>query len=74
AFPLPAIKFPLPEELPTTSEDGSHCQKKRDATAKKIALLSMSRRNYQSKMAVTLRSIAWNGDDDVLDILGLDSR
>nr|GEW61973.1 putative ribonuclease H-like domain-containing protein [Tanacetum cinerariifolium] len=28
--------------------------KKRDATARKIALLSMSRRNYQSKMAVTL--------------------
>nr|GEW04953.1 DEA(D/H)-box RNA helicase family protein [Tanacetum cinerariifolium] len=55
AFPLPAIKFPLPEELPTASEDGSHCQKKRDATARKIALLSMSRRNYQSKMAITLK-------------------
>nr|GEX61350.1 hypothetical protein [Tanacetum cinerariifolium] len=41
AFPLPAIKFPLPEELPIASEDGSHCQKKRDATAKKIALLSI---------------------------------
>nr|GEY29004.1 retrovirus-related Pol polyprotein from transposon TNT 1-94 [Tanacetum cinerariifolium] len=56
AFPLPAIKFPLPEELPTASEDGSHCQKKRDATSRKIALLSMSRRNCQSKMAVTLNS------------------
>nr|GEX54967.1 hypothetical protein [Tanacetum cinerariifolium] len=55
AFPLPAIKFSLPEELPTASEDGSHCQKKRDATARKIALLSMSRRNCQSKMAVTLK-------------------
>nr|GEZ39221.1 hypothetical protein [Tanacetum cinerariifolium] len=54
ALPLPAIKFLLPEELPTASEDGSHCQKKRDATARKIALLSMSRRNCQSKMAVTL--------------------
>nr|GFA23531.1 retrovirus-related Pol polyprotein from transposon TNT 1-94 [Tanacetum cinerariifolium] len=54
AFPLPAIKFPLPEELLTASEDGSHCQKKRDATARKIALLLMSRRNCQSKMAVTL--------------------
>nr|GFA51522.1 hypothetical protein [Tanacetum cinerariifolium] len=41
AFPLLAIKFPLPEELPTASEDGSHCQKKRDATARKIALLSI---------------------------------
>nr|GEZ42413.1 hypothetical protein [Tanacetum cinerariifolium] len=40
-----AIKFSLPEELPTASEDGSYCQKKRDATARKIALLSMSRRN-----------------------------
>nr|GFC57164.1 hypothetical protein [Tanacetum cinerariifolium] len=40
AFPLPTIKFQLPEELPTASEDGSHCQKKRDATARKIALLS----------------------------------
>nr|GEY18231.1 hypothetical protein [Tanacetum cinerariifolium] len=28
AFPLPALKFSLPEELPTASEDGSHCQKK----------------------------------------------
>nr|GEU57830.1 hypothetical protein [Tanacetum cinerariifolium] len=55
AFPLPAIKFPLPEKFPTASEDGSHCQKKRDATARKIALLSMSRRNCQSKMAVTLK-------------------
>nr|GFB05955.1 hypothetical protein [Tanacetum cinerariifolium] len=55
AFPLPAIKFLLPEELPTASEDGSHCQKKRDATARKIALLSMSRRNCQSTMAVTLK-------------------
>nr|GFA81507.1 hypothetical protein [Tanacetum cinerariifolium] len=49
AFPLPAIKFPLPEELPTANEDGSHCQKKRDATARKIALLSKTRRNCQSK-------------------------
>nr|GFA71633.1 hypothetical protein [Tanacetum cinerariifolium] len=39
AFPLLAIKFPLPEQLPTASEVGSHCQKKSEATAKKIALL-----------------------------------
>nr|GFA10111.1 hypothetical protein [Tanacetum cinerariifolium] len=45
AFPLPAIKFLLPEELSTASKDGSHCQKKRDATARKIALLSKTRRN-----------------------------
>nr|GEX48721.1 ribonuclease H-like domain-containing protein [Tanacetum cinerariifolium] len=39
AFPLPVIEFPLAEEVPTTSEESSHCQKKRDATAKRIALL-----------------------------------
>nr|GEU53571.1 hypothetical protein [Tanacetum cinerariifolium] len=38
-FPLPVIEFPLVEEVPTASEESSHCQKKRDATAKKIALL-----------------------------------
>nr|GEX61655.1 ubiquitin hydrolase [Tanacetum cinerariifolium] len=49
AFPLPGIEFPLAEEVPNASEEGCHCQKKRDATARKIALLSKSRRNYQSK-------------------------
>nr|GEW52831.1 retrovirus-related Pol polyprotein from transposon TNT 1-94 [Tanacetum cinerariifolium] len=34
------IEFPLAEEVPTTSEEGCHCQKKREATARKIALLS----------------------------------
>nr|GEX98806.1 hypothetical protein [Tanacetum cinerariifolium] len=48
-FPLPGIEFPLAEEVPTASEKGCHCQKKRDATARKIALLSKSRRNCQSK-------------------------
>nr|GEW88677.1 putative ribonuclease H-like domain-containing protein [Tanacetum cinerariifolium] len=43
------MKFPLPEEVPTASEESSHCQKKRDATAVKIALLLKSRRNCQSK-------------------------
>nr|GEX54812.1 hypothetical protein [Tanacetum cinerariifolium] len=33
AFPLPVMEFPLPEEVPTASEESSHCQKKRDATA-----------------------------------------
>nr|GEX25369.1 integrase, catalytic region, zinc finger, CCHC-type, peptidase aspartic, catalytic [Tanacetum cinerariifolium] len=33
------IDFPLAEEVPTASEESSHCQKKRDATAKRIALL-----------------------------------
>nr|GEY45644.1 hypothetical protein [Tanacetum cinerariifolium] len=43
------IEFPLAEEVPTASEEGSHCQKKRDVTARKIALLSKSSRNCQSK-------------------------
>nr|GEY71507.1 hypothetical protein [Tanacetum cinerariifolium] len=40
AFPLPVIEFPLEEEVPTASEESSHCQKKRDATAKRITLLA----------------------------------
>nr|GFB50418.1 hypothetical protein [Tanacetum cinerariifolium] len=43
------IEFPLPEEVPTASEESSHCQKKRDVTAVKIALLLKSRRNCQLK-------------------------
>nr|GFC25954.1 hypothetical protein [Tanacetum cinerariifolium] len=43
------IEFLLAEEVPTASEEGCYCQKKREATAKKIALLSKSRRNCQSK-------------------------
>nr|GEY71135.1 amidoxime reducing component [Tanacetum cinerariifolium] len=35
AFPLPVMEVPLPEEVPTASEESSHCQKKRDATAVK---------------------------------------
>nr|GEY21756.1 hypothetical protein [Tanacetum cinerariifolium] len=49
AFPLPVIEFPLPGEVPTASEESSHCQKKRDATAQKIALLLKSSSNCQSK-------------------------
>nr|GEY05327.1 ribonuclease H-like domain-containing protein [Tanacetum cinerariifolium] len=40
AFPLPVIEFPLAEELLTVSEESCHCQKKSEATAVKIALLS----------------------------------
>nr|GEU79459.1 hypothetical protein [Tanacetum cinerariifolium] len=43
------IEFSLPEEVPTASEESCHCQKKREATAVKIALLLKSRRNCQSK-------------------------
>nr|GEV40275.1 hypothetical protein [Tanacetum cinerariifolium] len=49
AFPLPVIEFPLAEEVPTASEESCHCQWKREASAVKIALLSKSRRNCQSK-------------------------
>nr|GEW33092.1 hypothetical protein [Tanacetum cinerariifolium] len=46
AFPLPVIKFPLAEEVPTASEESSHCQKKRDATAIRIALLTQFHRDF----------------------------
>nr|GEZ92902.1 hypothetical protein [Tanacetum cinerariifolium] len=49
AFPLPVLEFPLQKEVPTASEESSHCQKKRDATAVKIAPLLKSRRSCQSK-------------------------
>nr|GEW52137.1 hypothetical protein [Tanacetum cinerariifolium] len=49
AFPLPVMEFPLSEEVPTASEESSYCQKKKDATAKKIALLLKSSSNCQSK-------------------------
>nr|GFB77656.1 hypothetical protein [Tanacetum cinerariifolium] len=49
AFPLPGIEFPLAEEVPTASEEGCRGQKKREATARNIALLSKSRRTCQSK-------------------------
>nr|GFB98899.1 hypothetical protein [Tanacetum cinerariifolium] len=43
------IEFPLPEAVPTASEESCHCQKKREATTVKIALLLKLRRNCQSK-------------------------
>nr|GFA04381.1 hypothetical protein [Tanacetum cinerariifolium] len=46
AFLLPVMEFPLPKEVPTTSEESSHCQKKRDATAEKFALLLKSSSNF----------------------------
>nr|GEZ15749.1 hypothetical protein [Tanacetum cinerariifolium] len=49
AFPLPVMEFLLPGQAPTASEESSHYQKKRKATAVKIALLLKSRRNCQSK-------------------------
>nr|GEU30893.1 hypothetical protein [Tanacetum cinerariifolium] len=49
AFLLLVIEFPLPEEVPTAGEESSHCQKKREAVAVKIALLPKSKRNCLSK-------------------------
>nr|GEY20122.1 retrovirus-related Pol polyprotein from transposon TNT 1-94 [Tanacetum cinerariifolium] len=48
--PLPLIPNSRGREVPTASEESSYCQKKRDATAHKIALLIKSRRNCQSKL------------------------
>nr|GEW37045.1 ribonuclease H-like domain-containing protein [Tanacetum cinerariifolium] len=50
AFPLRVMEFLLLEEVSTASEESSHCQKKRDATAEKIALLLKSTTNCQSKL------------------------
>nr|GEZ53975.1 ribonuclease H-like domain-containing protein [Tanacetum cinerariifolium] len=49
AFPLPVMEFSLLEEVPTASEESSHCQKKNNATAVKVALLLKLKRNCQSK-------------------------
>nr|GEZ61789.1 ubiquitin hydrolase [Tanacetum cinerariifolium] len=49
AFPLPVMEFSLSEEVLTTSEESSHCQKKRDVTAEKIALQLKLSSNCQSK-------------------------
>nr|GEY20858.1 hypothetical protein [Tanacetum cinerariifolium] len=46
AFPLLVIEFSLAEEVPTASEESSHYQKKRDATAKRIALLREVSHDY----------------------------
>nr|GEX68269.1 hypothetical protein [Tanacetum cinerariifolium] len=51
------IEFPLAEEVPTTSEESCHCQKKREATAVKIVLLLKSRRNCQSKSDVSYANV-----------------
>nr|GEV06637.1 synaptobrevin, longin-like domain protein [Tanacetum cinerariifolium] len=59
AFPLPVMEFQLPEEVPTASEESSHCQKKRDATAVKIALLLKSRKNCQSKSYDSFAKWVW---------------
>nr|GEV85578.1 DNA-directed DNA polymerase [Tanacetum cinerariifolium] len=57
-FPLPVMEFTLPGEVPTASEESSHCQKKREATAVKIALLLKSRRNYSYEVPASAASTA----------------
>nr|GEV78728.1 hypothetical protein [Tanacetum cinerariifolium] len=54
AFPLPVIEFSLAEELPTASEEGCHCQKKRDATAVKIALLSKVKKKLNNRESLSI--------------------
>nr|GFA88242.1 ribonuclease H-like domain-containing protein [Tanacetum cinerariifolium] len=58
AFPLPVIEFPLPEEVPTASDESCHCQKKREATDVKIVLLLKSRRNYSYEVPASAVSTA----------------
>nr|GEZ04164.1 hypothetical protein [Tanacetum cinerariifolium] len=55
-FPLSGIEFPLAEEVSTASEKGCQCQNKREATARKIAMLSKSRRNYSYKVPASTAS------------------
>nr|GEX00597.1 hypothetical protein [Tanacetum cinerariifolium] len=66
------IEFPLAEEVPTTSEEGCHCQKKRDATAKKIALLLKSRRNCQSKSNDSFAKVEYKRTNEIDNYLGGD--
>nr|GEX16316.1 hypothetical protein [Tanacetum cinerariifolium] len=56
AFPLPVIEFPLAEEFPTASEESCHFQKKREATAVKIALLDSL--SYKSSPLVIVEGIS----------------
>nr|GEU98970.1 hypothetical protein [Tanacetum cinerariifolium] len=51
AFSLPVIKFPLAEEVPTASEESSHCQKKKchcneDCTTGKSQGITVSQRFF----------------------------
>nr|GEV27158.1 ribonuclease H-like domain-containing protein [Tanacetum cinerariifolium]GEW23021.1 ribonuclease H-like domain-containing protein [Tanacetum cinerariifolium] len=46
AFPPRVEEFPLPEEVPTASEEKFPLLKKNDPTSVKIALLPKSRRNF----------------------------
>nr|GEV88499.1 hypothetical protein [Tanacetum cinerariifolium]GEV89628.1 hypothetical protein [Tanacetum cinerariifolium] len=67
AFPLLGIEFLLAEEVPTVSEKGCHCQKKREATARKIALLSKSRRNCQSKSNDSFANVIITLEDPIVN-------
>nr|GEY39288.1 retrovirus-related Pol polyprotein from transposon TNT 1-94 [Tanacetum cinerariifolium] len=60
AFPLLVIEFPLPEEIPTASEESSHCQKKREASAVKIALLLNKYKTAQELWAAILKTFDGN--------------
>nr|GEY20241.1 hypothetical protein [Tanacetum cinerariifolium] len=53
AFPLPVMEFPLPKEVPTASEESSHCQIKRDATAVKIRTATKVKKQLSVKDTIT---------------------
>nr|GEY66351.1 hypothetical protein [Tanacetum cinerariifolium] len=55
--------FPLTEEVPTASEESSHCQKKRDANAEKIALLLKSSSNCQSSLYDSYAKLTFGGNE-----------
>nr|GFB74086.1 hypothetical protein [Tanacetum cinerariifolium] len=61
AFPLPVMEFSLPGEVPTASEESSHCQNKRDATVEKIALLLKSSSNSLELMLLKTSKIYAKG-------------
>nr|GEW91036.1 hypothetical protein [Tanacetum cinerariifolium] len=48
------MEFPLPEEVPTASEESWHCQKKRDSTTVKIRTATKVKKKNDVKARTTL--------------------
>nr|GEV42289.1 putative reverse transcriptase domain-containing protein [Tanacetum cinerariifolium] len=71
------IEFPLAKEVPTASEESSHCQKKRDVTAKRIALLFRCRHwyglvsKYHARIICDEKVVHIPIDDETLIIRGI---
>nr|GEY91018.1 hypothetical protein [Tanacetum cinerariifolium] len=58
------IEFPLAEEVSTASEKSSHCKKKRDVTAKRIALLFW----YTITYDLTAKAFFFTMGDNVFEV------